>query len=588
MSWHVVFLAAAALAAVVSTASGLSQRNPTNKLTNGSCLPATSTLSSSSSSSTTATRTKNNVLLFELDHENTPGSVTTILGSRSAKRRLLNASNRAAADLSKLAQEHAQLVKTIALLQKPGHWGEEAECKRLKRRKLAVEDLTRALRREAGFLQQQQQPSSQTSTNTIGSGGFADVVLGHQVPIRADGAYYHPPPDSYDAQAQAVAVKMSRSPQDADVLLQEAEFLQRLEAWPGFVRVQHVERIPVATSEDDTTDNIRVNDEMKAVDNSKQKNENSQPNYNVAMVLNVLGPSLEDLWWACTCGVGGLSPYTTLQIAAQLLQRLENLQTAGIAHRDIQPANILMGISKSMDNAANDESDKDNGSKSDIDVPHLIDFGIAANIQTDTIGTTTTDSSQTVQQHAFSGTPRFASVSALSRHGGGATAADDLESLCYTLAFLRTGLAPWPEALEWEATTPEAALKLARAKAAVPSDQLCNGSYGDSLENGADDYSNSAAVDDDERIAAKAIGELLDHSRTCNSRIDESKSRLAASADVNYAMCQNIVRDAMAELKLKHSEKEDLIKNTVPDWRKAGVVWSARTGSLQHTLYSNN
>ena len=565
MRWRVVLRVAALLllAAVVPTAAGWSPGTPTK--TTGSRLTATST-HIGSSSSTAITRTKNNVLLFELDHQNAPGSTTTkttILGSRSAKRRLLNASNKAAADLSNLAQEHADLMKRIALLQKPGHWGEEAECKRLKRRKVAVEDLTRALRQQAGFLPSTASSTTATTTTTIGSGGFADVVLGHQVPVRPDGTYYHPPPDSYDAQAHAVAVKLSRSPQDATVLLQEAAFLQRLEAWPGFVRVQHVERIPVTDA--------NTEGEKDAADTSKQK-DNSLPDYNVAMVLNVLGPSLEDLWWACTCGVGGLSPYTTLQIAVQLLQRLDNLQTAGIAHRDIQPANILMGISGPMDNISSQ------GSESDMDVPHLIDFGIAANIQDTGNSGTMTETSLTVPQHAFSGTPRFASVSALSRRGGGATAADDLESLCYTLAFLRTGLAPWPEALEWEATTPEAARKLARAKAAVPADELCSGSYGDSMDSGEDD-DNSVQVNEDEKIVAKAIGELLDHARALSSH---------DSADVNYAMCDTIVRDAMAELTSKYAEEEGLISNIIPDWRQAGVVWSARTGSLQHTLYSNN
>lgn len=421
--------------------------------------------------------------LFELE------GASFVVGTRTAKRRFLNASNKARSDLSQLAQEHKELTQKITVLKKPGHYN-EAELKRLKRRKLLVKDLTNALRKRAKSGRKNREPSS--ASTTIGAGGFADVLLGHQVSTEND---------SGSGVKEPVAVKLSRRLEDAPLLLQEAQLIQQLNSRfdDGFVRVLHTETIPSG----------------------------------VAIVLDLLGPSLEDLWWACTCGVGGFSAWTTLQLAKDMLGLLEKLRRTGIAHRDIQPANILLG------------RQRDNNR-----LPHLIDFGIAKRIGPAPKAT----NGNNITTHAFSGTPRFASVSALCQHGGGSTAADDLESLCYTLAFLRTGEAPWPEHLEESASTTCGADALAQAKLAVSPQDLCSAG-------------NSIVKRDDP--AAKAIGELLEHART-------------ATTNVNYGVCLKIVEQSILELEATMNGCSEF------DWEQSQIHWSEQTGAVEHTLYSDD
>jgi len=436
--------------------------------------------------------------LFELDDS------SFVVGSRSAKRRFFNASNKARDDLSKLAQEHKDLTKKITVLQKPGHYN-EGELKCLKRRRLAVEDMTNALRSRA-----LKEDNIAPRSSPIGAGGFADVLLGHRRLFLNDdknGEQYKYP----------VAVKISRSIDDADLLLREADFLQSLSKYPGFVKVQHVEAVPTG----------------------------------VAIVLDLLGPSLEDLWWACTCGTGGFSAFTTLKIADGMLQLLDRLQLTGIAHRDIQPANILVGRSRE-----------------ETVSPHLIDFGIAApmlrNQQEQNKSTMNSNNSDkdavdihsvNPPSHPFSGTPRFASVSALSNHGGGNRAADDLESLCYTLAFLRTGTAPWPDCIEEDAYTHEGACKLAAQKASVSPEHLCGKDPVMQLD-----------------PAARAICRLMEHARSCSIPKDNNDSQQKQRQQPDYTECRSIVIDAISALSPTNGD--------ITDWEQSGVQWSAQTGHI--------
>lgn len=59
------------------------------------------------------------------------------------------------------------------------------------------------------------------------------------------------------------------------------------------------------------------------------------------MVLEILGPSLEDLFFICD---QKLTLKTIIQIAESSLQLLEYLHINGIIHRDIKPSNFLLGV----------------------------------------------------------------------------------------------------------------------------------------------------------------------------------------------------------------------------------------------------
>lgn len=81
------------------------------------------------------------------------------------------------------------------------------------------------------------------------------------------------------------------------------------------------------------------------------------------MVMDLLGPSLEDLFVACD---RSFDLPTTVTIGLQILQRIEFVHSKKFLHRDIKPDNFLVGSLISYTGPPQKEY-----------IIYLIDFGLA-------------------------------------------------------------------------------------------------------------------------------------------------------------------------------------------------------------------
>jgi len=135
----------------------------------------------------------------------------------------------------------------------------------------------------------------------------------------------------------------------------------------------------------------------------------------MAMVIDLLGPSLSDLFYKHQ---KMFSLKTVLMLAEQMLERLELLHEKGVVHRDIKPGNFVMG------RGAN------------APCVYLIDFGLAHKYRS-----TTGHHIKFEDNVPFRGTHRYASINAHMKIEQ--TRRDDLESLGYVLIYFLKGGLPW-------------------------------------------------------------------------------------------------------------------------------------------------
>jgi len=150
------------------------------------------------------------------------------------------------------------------------------------------------------------------------------------------------------------------------------------------------------------------------------------PNDGGMLVMELLGPSVQDLWQRTLSRTHVVSP-TLLRVARGALRRLRQLHLAGFVHNDVKPANLLLGASSGSLRQANEI--------------HLIDFGLASRCGAACEPSHHNDAEP--QQPI--GTPSFASLAAHQRRRP-MRPVDDIESLVYTLAYLAVGQLPWTEA----------------------------------------------------------------------------------------------------------------------------------------------
>ncbi|KAG1675706.1 Casein kinase I isoform epsilon [Nymphon striatum] len=171
----------------------------------------------------------------------------------------------------------------------------------------------------------------------------------------------------------------------------------------------------------------------------------SEGDYNV-MVMELLGPSLEDLFNFCS---RKFSLKTVLLLADQMICRVEYVHSKHFIHRDIKPDNFLMGLGK-----------KGN-------LVYIIDFGLAKKYR----DFRTHYHIPYRENKNLTGTARYASIN--THLGIEQSRRDDMESVGYVIMYFIQGGLPW-QGLR-AATKHQKYERISEKKMSTPVDTLCKG-----------------------------------------------------------------------------------------------------------------
>ena len=174
------------------------------------------------------------------------------------------------------------------------------------------------------------------------------------------------------------------------------------------------------------------------------------------MVIDLLGPSLEDLFNYCN---RKFSLKTVCMLAREMILRLQYVHSKNLLHRDIKPDNFTVGLNK------------------DANVIFLIDYGLCKPYRN---FLTLEHIPQLLfamikgryrENKSLTGTPRYASLG--NHFGMEQSRRDDLESLGYVLLYFLKGKLPW-QGLRAE-TKEEKYSQIRDHKLEYGFEQLCQG-----------------------------------------------------------------------------------------------------------------